>query len=63
MMEEVMQKLMLVAVTALIAGAIGFATAQVERTSLVERAKTSMPSIEKMMTDAKNLPVQSFDAY
>jgi hypothetical protein len=58
-----MQKLMFVAIGALIVGAIGFAAAQAQRTSSAERAKTSMPSIEKMMGDAKNLPVQSFDAY
>jgi hypothetical protein len=60
-MEEVMQKLIILAVA--VVGVIGFALAKSDHPSSVERANASMPSIEQLTADAKDLPMQSFAAY
>ena len=56
-----MQKLFILAVA--VVGVVGFALAKSDRPSSVERAKASMPSIEQLTADAKDLPTQSFVAY
>ena len=56
-----MQKLIILAVA--VVGVVGFALAKSDRPSSVERANASMPSIEQMTADAKDLPAQSFAAY
>jgi hypothetical protein len=48
---------------AMIVAAVGFAAVtKAKRTMSSERPAISMPSIEQMTSDAKDLPVQSFDA-
>jgi hypothetical protein len=57
-----MHKVPIVAV-AMIVAAVGFAAVtKAKRTTSTERPAISMPSIEQMTSDAKDLPVQSFDA-
>lgn len=58
-----MWKPLMFVVAAMIAGAVGFAVAQSDRTKTTERARTTMPSIEKMTSDAKEMPAQFFEAY
>jgi len=60
-MEEVMQKLVILAVA--VVGVVGFALAKSDHPSSVARSKASMPSIEQLTADAKDLPTQSFAAY
>jgi hypothetical protein len=60
-MEEVMRKLIILALA--VVGVVGFALAKSNHPSAAQRVDTSMPSIEKMTMDAKDMPVQSFVAY
>jgi len=60
-MEEVMQKLIILTVA--VVGVVGFALAKSNHPSTAERANASMPSIEQLTADAKDLPTQSFVAY
>jgi hypothetical protein len=57
-----MHKIPILAV-AMIVAAVGFAVVtKAKRATSSERPAISMPSIEQMTSDAKDLPVQSFDA-
>jgi hypothetical protein len=57
-----MHKIPILAV-AMIVVAVGFAAVtKAKRATSSERPAISMPSIEQMTSDAKDLPVQSFDA-
>ena len=56
-----MQKLVILAVA--VVGVVGFALAKSDHPSSVARSKASMPSIEQLTADAKDLPTQSFAAY
>jgi hypothetical protein len=62
-MENIMWKLVILGVTAVIVGVIGFESAQSNYSKSAERGQTAMPSIEKMTVDAKELPAQTFVAY
>jgi hypothetical protein len=60
-MEDVMRKLVIL--TLAVVGVVGFALAKSNHPATAERVDTSMPSIEKMTMDAKDMPVQSFVAH
>jgi hypothetical protein len=57
-----MHKVPIVAVATIVA-AVGIAVVtQARRTTSTERPAISVPSIEQLTSDAKDLPVPSFDA-
>jgi hypothetical protein len=53
----------LLILTAMVVGVVGYAVAQSSLVKSPERGQTTMPSIEKMTLDARELPAQSFVAY
>jgi hypothetical protein len=48
---------------ATIVAAIASAATNAERTTSADRPKISMPCIQQMMSEANDLPAQSFDAF
>jgi len=60
-MEDVMSKLLIL--TAAILITVGFAIAKTDYARSTDQTHSAMPSIHKMMSEAKDLPVQSFAAY
>jgi hypothetical protein len=58
-----MQKFIILAVAITIVATASLAFTKTQRATPANDVSTSMPEIQRMMSTAKDLPVQSFDAY
>jgi hypothetical protein len=58
-----MQKLTMLAVAITIVAAASLAITETQQATSADHVSISLPSIQHMMSDAKDLPEQSFDAY